>query len=169
MFLPALGGFFGRSEVAKVKTSIRAANRRGSPEAIEKRKVARMFNDLLGGRGASAQKLDGRTEKRRQRLLRELEQGQAHGERELKPLDVLQRVQELLELGEQLSAIRKVCKIPKSLGSNEGMVELVHRLHNAYAFRPEAYRFVGISEEVLGEAGVIQTDAKARAPKRKKA
>ncbi|MEO7094506.1 MAG: hypothetical protein ABI175_14720, partial [Polyangiales bacterium] len=81
--------------MAKVKTSVRSGNRRGSPEAIEKRKVARMFNDLLGGRGASSAKLDGRTEKRRQRLLRELEQGAARGARELKPLDVLQRVQEL--------------------------------------------------------------------------
>ena len=51
-----------------------------------------MFNDLLGGRGPTAQKLDGRTEKRRQRLLKELELGMARGaKRELKPLDVLQR------------------------------------------------------------------------------
>jgi len=66
----------------------RAPNRRGSPEAIEKRRVARVFNDILGGRGASAHKLDGRTEKRRQRLLKELEAGCARGTRELKPLDL---------------------------------------------------------------------------------
>jgi hypothetical protein len=29
-------------------------NRRGCPEAIEKRRVARLFNDILGGRGAGA-------------------------------------------------------------------------------------------------------------------
>src|SRR5215813_11555497 len=69
----------------------RAPNRRGSPEAIEKRRVARVFNDILGGRGASSHKLDGRTEKRRQRLLKELEAGKARGSRELKPLDILQR------------------------------------------------------------------------------
>jgi hypothetical protein len=153
--------------MAKVKASVRGGNRRGSPEAIEKRKVARMFNDLLGG-GASASKLDGRTEKRRQRLLRELEQGQAHGDRELKPLDVLQRVQELLDLGEQLSSIRKVCKVPKSLAANEGIVELVHRLHNAYGFRPETYRFVGIAEDVLGEAGVIQAEGARKSGRKKK-
>ena len=154
--------------MAKVKASVRGGNRRGSPEAIEKRKVARMFNDLLGGRGANAAKLDGRTEKRRQRLLRELEQGQAHGDRELKPLDVLQRVQELLDLGEQLSSIRKVCKVPKSLTANEGIVELVHRLHNAYGFRPETYRFVGIAEDVLGEAGVIQAEGARKSGRKKK-
>lgn len=154
--------------MAKSKVSMRPANRRGSPEAIEKRRVARMFNDFLGGRGAAAQKLDGRTEKRRQRLLRELEQGQSHGDRELKPLDVLQRVQELLELGEPVSSIRKVAKIPRSRPQNEGVVELVHRLHNAYAFRPEAYRFVGITEETLAEAGVLPNDGQRRAAARKK-
>lgn len=154
--------------MAKAKASARPANRRGSPEAVEKRKVARMFNDLLGGRGPSSQKLDGRTEKRRQRLLRELEQGQAHGARELKPLDILQRVQELLELGEAIANIRKVCKVPKTPVQNEGIVELVKRLHNAYAFRPEAYRFVGISEDVLAEAGVIHVEGGPRGAKKKK-
>ena len=92
----------------------RPANRRGSPEAIEKRRVARVFNDILGGRGASSAKLDGRTEKRRQRLLKELEAGKARGSRELKPLDVLQRVQELMDLGEPLGSIRKVTKIGRA-------------------------------------------------------
>ncbi len=63
--------------------AIKAQNRRGSPEAIEKRRAARLFNDILGGRSAGAKKLDGRTEKRRQRLLRELEAGTARGSRQL--------------------------------------------------------------------------------------
>ena len=54
------------------------ANKRGSPEAVEKRRVARMFNDLLGDKSAR-NKLDGRTEKRRKRLLRELASGKARG------------------------------------------------------------------------------------------
>jgi hypothetical protein len=148
--------------VARAKSGGRGGNRRGSPEAIEKRKVARMFNDVFGGRGNAAQKLDGRTEKRRVRLLRELESGQAHGERELKPLDVLQRVQELLELGENLAAIRKVRKLPKLQPPSEAMVELVHRLHKAYAFRKEAYRFVGIGDDVLAEAGLLEGPKRAR-------
>jgi hypothetical protein len=140
----------------------RPANRRGSPEAIEKRRVARVFNDILGGRGASAHKLDGRTEKRRQRLLKELEAGKARGSRELKPLDVLQRVQELMDLGEPLSSIRKVTKVRKSAVAPEAIVRVVERLHRAYSFRPEVYRFVGIGEEVLREAGVLADASKRR-------
>jgi hypothetical protein len=120
-----------------------------------------MFNDMLGG-GPTGGKLDGRTEKRRQRLLKELEENQAHGQKDLKPLDILQRVQELLELGETVSAIKKARKIPKSIGGGESTVELIHRLHNAYAFKPECYRFVGITDEVLGEAGVLPSAGKRR-------
>ena len=143
-----------------------APNRRGSPEAIEKRRVARVFNDILGGRGASAHKLDGRTEKRRQRLLKELEAGKARGSRELKPLDVLQRVQELMDLGEPLSSIRKVTKVRKNALPAEAIVDVVERLHRAYSFRPEVYRFVGIGEEVLRDAGVL---SQAQAGKRARA
>ena len=144
----------------------RPLNRRGSPEAIEKRRVARVFNDILGGRGAAAHKLDGRTEKRRQRLLKELEAGKARGSRELKPLDVLQRVQELMDLGEPLSSIRKVTKVRKQSVTPEAIVGVVERLHRAYSFRPEVYRFVGIGEEVLREAGVLDEQPLPRDPKR---
>lgn len=144
----------------------RAPNRRGSPEAIEKRRVARVFNDILGGRGTASNKLDGRTEKRRQRLLKELEAGKARGSRELKPLDILQRVQELMDLGEPLSSIRKVTKVKKVAAVPEAIVGVVERLHRAYDFRPEVYRFVGIGEEVLREAGVLADASKrGRAPK----
>ena len=137
-------------------------NRRGSPEAIEKRRAARIFNDVLGGRGTGAAKLDGRTEKRRQRLLRELEEGQARGTKELKPLDVLQRVQELMDLGEPLSSIRKVAKVRKNTLPEESMVDIVERLQKAYSFRPEVYRFVGIGEDVLRTAGVLSVDPAGR-------
>ena len=143
------------------------SNRRGSPEAIEKRRVARVFNDILGGRGSAAAKLDGRTEKRRQRLLKELELGKARGTRELKPLDVLQRVQELMDLGEPLSSIRKVAKVRKNTVPPEAIVGVVERLHRAYAFRPEVYRFVGIGEDVLREAGVLGDTQKRPRPAKK--
>jgi hypothetical protein len=145
--------------MGKPKAQGKSLNRRGSPEAIEKRRAARIFNDVLGGRSAGS-KLDGRTEKRRQRLMRELEAGMARGARELKPLDVLQRVQELLDLGESLGAIRKVAKVRKSILAPDGMVEVVGRLQKAYAFRPEVYRFVGIGEDVLRGAGVLTGDAR---------
>lgn len=146
----------------------KAQNRRGSPEAIEKRRAARLFNDVLGGRGSAGTKLDGRTEKRRQRLLRELEAGKARGARELKPLDVLQHVQELMDLGEPLSSIRKVAKVRKNAVPPESMVEVVERLHKAYNFRPEAYRFVGVGDDVLRTAGVISADTAARRGRAKK-
>ena len=157
--------------MAKAKSQSRAqgrpANRRGSPEAIEKRRAARMFNDVLGG-GSAGAKLDGRTEKRRQRLMKELEAGTARGARELKPLDVLQRVQELMDLGEPLSSIRKVAKVRKVSIPPESMVEIVGRLQRAYAFRPEVYRFVGIGEDVLMSAGVLEGEPRKRAEKKKR-
>ena len=151
------------------RTAAKPQNRRGSPEAIEKRRVARLFNDILGGRGVGAHKQDGRTEKRRQRLLRELEQGKVRGARELKPLDVLVRVHELLELGEPLRSIRKVAKARRAVVPPEAMVEVVSRLHKAYNFRPECYRFVGVDDDVLRVAGVIGAPRAASARPRRKA
>ena len=136
-------------------------NRRGSPEAIEKRRAARFFNDVLGGRGAASQRLDGRTQKRRQRLLKELETGKARGTRDLKPLDVLLRVQELLDLGEGVSALRKVVKV-KKVGLGDDIPLAVQRLHKAYNFRPEVYRFVGIGEDLLKEVGVVGSAEKRK-------
>jgi hypothetical protein len=147
----------------------KSQNRRGSPEAIEKRRVARLFNDILGGRGAGAHKRDGRTEKRRQRLMSELESGKARGSRELKPLDVLVRVHELMSLGETLGSIRKVAKVRKSAVPPEDIVQVVSRLHKAYGFRPECYRFVGVGDEVLRSAGVLGPDSIKRTRARRRA
>ncbi len=144
-------------------------NRRGSPEAIEKRRVARLFNDVIGGRRAGAHRQDGRTEKRRQRLLRELDSGKARGTRELKPLDVLVRVHELLELGEPLSSIRKVVKVRKAAAPAEEIAELVGRLHKAYGFRIESYRFVGVDDEILKRAGLLIQEPPRRGRPRKRA
>jgi hypothetical protein len=129
-------------------------NRRGSPEAIAKRRAGRAFNDLFDP--GSGGLLDGRTQKRRQRMLYELEHNKARGSgRELKPLDVLSHVSELLALGETLAAIRKVCK-PRPAPEVEGsLVTVVQELHRAYGFRPEAYRFVGLDDGVLRAAGVL--------------
>jgi len=143
---------------SRARTPHQPQNRRGSPEAIEKRRVARLFNDILGGRGAGAHRQDGRTEKRRRRIIHELETGKIRGSRDLKPLDVLVRVHELLTLGEPLSSIRKIAKVRKAAASPEEMVEVVMRLHKAYAFRPECYRFVGVGDDVLRSAGVLTAE-----------
>ncbi len=141
-------------------------NRRGAPEAIAKRRAGRAFNDLFDT--SSSPRLDGRTEKRRKRLLDELEQGRRRGsKRELKPLEILTHVDELLTLGESVATIKKVCKPhPAPQTAEAELVETVRELHAAYAFRPEAYRFVGVSDELLRTAGVIDRDAPGRGSRR---
>jgi hypothetical protein len=151
------------------RTSTKLQNRRGSPEAIEKRRAARLFNDVVGGRGGGLHKRDGRTEKRRQRLMRELQSGKVRGSRELKPLDILQRVHELLQLGEPLRSIRKITKVRRSTVLPETMIEVVGRLHKAYGFRPECYRFVGVDDGVLRSAGVLSGDLPRQGRVRKRA
>lgn len=140
-------------------------NRRGSPEAVAKRRAARAFNDLLAPKSRS--RLDGRTQQRCKRLLAELEAGKHRSSgKELKPIDVLMRVHELLELGEPLASLKKVCPSRPSQPSGEQLVALVRDLHQAYGFRPEAYRFVGITVEALRRAGVVAAPARASSARR---
>ncbi len=121
---------------------------------VEKRRAARAFNDVLLGKSAPVR--DGRTERRRRRLLKELRDGfTGRAKRELKPVDVLSRVRELLELGEPLASIKKACPPRRPVDVTEAVIDGVRRLHRAYAFPIEAYRFVGIGDEVLRAAGVL--------------
>lgn len=136
-------------------------NRRGSPEAVEKRRVARQFNTFLTG-GSVAPSLDGRTEKRRARLLKELKDGKATGGAALKPLDVLIRVQELIGLGETMGNLRKVVKTKFPARDDEEFTTVLARLHQAYEFSPEAYRVVGLSAAALEGAGIVEASAKPR-------
>jgi hypothetical protein len=139
-------------------------NRRGSPDVVSKRRAARAFNELLGGAQAAG-KLDGRTEKRRKRLLDELKEGQARASKKgLKPIDVLTRIDALLALGESLAAIKKVCRPPKPVPVSAEVVAGVKRLHEAYGFPPEVYAFVGIDDAVLRRAGVVSAISGAKPP-----
>ncbi len=132
-------------------------NRRASPEAVAKRRAARAFNEALLGGGARAAAIDGRTERRRRRLLQELADGVARGgKRELKPIDVLSHVQELLELGEPLASIRKVCPRPRPVEATPEIIERIRKLHEAYTFAAAAYRFVGLGPDALRKAGVLK-------------
>jgi hypothetical protein len=141
-------------------------NRRGSPEAVAKRRAARALNDLLDPKSRSL--LDGRTDQRRKRLLAELESGKHRGSgKELKPIDVLTRVDELLSLGEPLASLKKVCAPRAAQPAADRLVALVTELHQAYGFRPEAYRFVGISSDVLRRAGILQGAPRPNEPKRR--
>ncbi len=154
-----------KKSARKPRAAKKAENRRGSPEAIEKRRVARAFNDLLGA-GAAAAKVDGRTEKRRARLLQDLS---SESKKELKPIDVLNHVKELIALGETLGSIRKVRSVPRPRPVSDESVELVKRLHVAYEFPLVAYRFVGIGDDALKAAGVIEGAKKAARGRKRKA
>lgn len=150
------------SDAPPARAGKRVATRRGSPDVIEKRRAARFFNDALLGGGRTP--LDGRTEKRRLRLLQELTKGTARGgKRELKPIDVLTHVRDLLELGEPLASIRKACPPRRVAPATPAIVEGVRRLHKAYRFPFEAYRFVGIDDDTLRQAGIVRPAKTRRA------
>jgi hypothetical protein len=131
----------------------KAPNRRASPEAVEKRRAARLFNKAVLGDQHGAP--DGRTERRRRRLLEELASGTARGgKRELKPIDVLARAAELLSLGEPLASIRKACPRVRPVETTPEIVEGLRRIHQAYAFPAEVYALVGLDAEALRRAGI---------------
>lgn len=134
---------------------MKSSNKRGSPEAVAKRRAARKFNDIALGAGTATGRLDGRTEKRRQRLLKEVTSGAVRGI-PLKPVDTLLRLQELLDLGETIASIRKAMKTRK-VATLEGaaVVKALQQLHEAYAFPAEIYRFIGVQDETLRAAGVL--------------
>ena len=130
----------------------KAGGRRGSPEVVAKRRAARLFNDVVLGRKPAAG--DGRTERKRRRLLEELSAGATRSGRALTPIDVLTRVQTLLELGEPLAALRRALPAPAPLEPTPELVEGLRRLQEAYGFAPAVYAFVGLRGATLRKAGI---------------
>jgi hypothetical protein len=138
-----------------------AATGRGSPEAIAKRRVARKLNALFTGAGNETP-MDGRTAKRRQRLLTELDKGTRKGGK-LKPIEILSRVNELYTLGEPSSAIRKVVHVRKASHIPlQQAAEILREIHSAYSFRPDSYRFLGLPHDALVAAKILSPDAPRR-------
>jgi hypothetical protein len=159
-----------------VKGGRKDSGGRGSAEAIEKRRVARQLNTLFGGGGSGSGKLDGRTEKRRQRLLKELKEGK--GGKELKPIEIITHANELLQMGETLSSIRKngVRASKVELEGSAERADTVMRAQEAYGFRPEVWKLLGIDlDEITAESapatlarGSARFDAKGVAAKRRR-
>ncbi len=150
------------------KAKIMAAqkpNLRGSPEAVKKRVAARNLNDVLSGKKTGFPVLDGRTEKRRQRLLGEVVQ------EALKPVDLLLKVQELFDLGESYISLRKLIPARRLRAVPEGAAEALATMMEAYTLSEDVYRFLGLPEAVLKEAGAIQQQAakKSLTPKKRSA
>lgn len=124
---------------------------------MEKRRAARAFNETV--LGPSLRPGDGRTERRRRRLIRELSSGTSSRGHELKPIEVLLRVQALLEMGETAASLKEIVLPPPPMKSSPSLVDSLRRLHEAYRFSPDVYQFAGIGEDALGLAGI-------RAPRR---
>lgn len=135
-------------------------NRRGSPEAVEKRRAARKLNRLLTEGSAGGASGDGRTERRRARLLRELEEGTRSERKGLKPIEILQRAHDLLLLGETLTSLRRVIRVqPRPPIDPAEARALLVEIDAAYGFRAEVYEFLGLPPEAL--------DAVQGAPRRR--
>ena len=136
------------------------ATRRGSPEAIAKRRVARALNKLFEEGGATAN-LDGRTLKRKKRLMKELKEGR--GGKPLKALEVLTHASELLTLGETLTSLRKMKpKLPPAPSVNDDSAAIYLETQKNYGFDPKAWKLLGIDIEALG-------GKKKSAPRKKRA
>jgi hypothetical protein len=138
--------------VAKKRaTSKSKPSGRGSPEAIAKRRAARNLNTLFGDNGRGGPALDGRTEKRRTRLLKELREGRSG--RPLKAIEVLTYTTELLELGETLGSIKKSGAKPMRLDLVSEASGVIQQTQREYAFRPEAWKMLGVDLDGSSSAG----------------
>jgi hypothetical protein len=120
-------------------------NRRGSPEAVEKRRVARAFNTLLLRRAS-------RANSRGRKLLNSLDKPR-------KPFQLLQSIEELLELGYLRGDIRAALPISNTVTmpkvENPVMVTFLRKIHNLYGFRRETYLLAGFSKDVLSKAQIV--------------
>lgn len=134
---------------------------RGSPEAVAKRRAARALNQLFDRAGAST--MDGRTLKRKQRLIKELKAGKRG--QPLKAIEALQRIDELLKLGETLGSIRRLKpKVSAPPPATDETVALIAETQKLYGFDPKAWKILGV--ELGGEKTSKPAKAAKRASKR---
>jgi hypothetical protein len=126
--------------------------RRGSPEAIAKRRAARSLNRIFD-QGAVETGLDGRTLKRKKRLLKELQEGK-RGET-LKAHEVLGHVTELLTMGETLSNIRRLKpRLPPTPPVTDETRPVFQETQRNYNFDARAWKVLGIEiEDIMGAGG----------------
>jgi hypothetical protein len=135
-----------------------------------KRSIARRFNDVLaqtsGRQAQSTKQPDQRTEKRLNRYRDELSSGQIKN-KALSPLDVAMRVDELLAHGDSLGGLRKLMTPRQVELDHSTVVNILKEMHPLYNYRPAAYRFAGVSDEALLDAGIIEKIPAKRGPKAK--
>lgn len=139
--------------------------RRGSPEAIAKRRAARALNTLFE-KGSTETAMDGRTLKRKRRLMQELKEGK-RGET-LKAHEVLGHVTELLTMGENLTSIRALKpRLPPRPPLTEEVVNAMRETQKAYNYAPQAWRVLGVDIESIMAGG--DGAAPDGAPRRRRA
>jgi hypothetical protein len=115
---------------------------RGSEEAVEKRRAARALNTLFHEAVGAGALRDGRAERRRQRLLRELRDGRRG--HPLPPIEVVTHAAELLELGESLASIERFGVAPRKVPATPALIEAAQRVQAAYAIPPEVFVLIGV-------------------------
>jgi len=153
------------AKAKKGTTKKNSGGGRGSAEAIEKRRVARQLNALiLGGGDTDKPKLDGRTEKRRKRLIKELKEGRSG--KGLKPIDVVLHTNELLEIGETLGSIKKQGVKVQKIDPTPEVQETISRAQKAYGFRIDAWKMLGLVVDAEGNVGVKTRAPRGSAPKK---
>jgi len=137
-----------------------ATSGRGSKEAIEKRRAARQLNALLTDGAPPGSRLDGRTEKRRKRLILELKQGRRGVP--LKPIDFLTHVNELLELGESVSSLKKAGVKSRKAEDSTAIAQAARQVQDAYQFKPDVWKLIGL------DPGASPKNGARKAPTRRK-
>ncbi len=114
----------------------------GDPDVVKRRNLVRQLNRMLEEGSSARKKLDGRSEKRRKRLIEELKKGKKG--KPLKPVDRVAHVHELLELGETLTSLRKQgVKFTRPQWTEETLA-FAERVQAELGYRPEAWRILGL-------------------------
>ena len=152
--------------MARAKKTADTPTRRGHPEAIAKRKAARALNRLFSEAGGAAEAIDGRTLKRKRRLVKDLTEGK-NGQ-PLKALEVLTHAQELLALGETLASLRKLKpKLPPMPPLDETTAAVILDTQANYGFDPKAWKLLGVDLDRLGAPAAAEGEAEAPARPRR--
>lgn len=125
---------------------------------MEKRRAARALNAVVDALGGGVE-LDGRTERRKRRLVKELVSGRRGAP--LKAIDFVAHVSELLGLGESPASLRRKGVRPRKLPADPKFLAVVERTQAAYAFDLRAWKMLGVKAAV----GPSKGGARGRAPK----
>lgn len=153
--------------MARAKTG-KKETRRGSPEAIAKRRAARALNSIFDKGPAADSGLDGRTLKRKRRLLKELKEGK--GGEPIKAHQVLSHATELFGMGETLTTLRKMKPlVPPTPTLDPETVGAILDTQASYGFHPAAWKLLGVDIESLSSGAATEGSAEAESgkPKRK--